>query len=283
MRSLVICITIVFLFFSVRMPVLATGSVVINEFLPHPSSGNKEWVELYSSDETDITNYWIDDDTDFVDDSGSSRIKQITAIEKGVDGKHVVFVLPSSIFNNTEDTIALFTPGGKLIDKYHYVADPGIDISIGRTPDAIGDFDVLAYATRGSTNGPPKPTATPTPEPTEKPTSTPKPTKVPTSTPTKIISDLQQDTPSVINQTMVGTSEKYRSSSQKISSMGAQPTSILGAKTKAIIKKASSGAQKTLVQSSSTVTDSLVAISFGGLFLLSCGILMYLKKLKVEK
>src|ERR1700733_10992481 len=99
----------------------ADGQPLINEFLPHPNSGGKEWVELYVPISTDMTGYWIDDDTDFANDSGSSAKKQITSVIQGSDSQHVVFELSSSMFNNDGDTVALFAPDGTLIDHYTYV------------------------------------------------------------------------------------------------------------------------------------------------------------------
>src|SRR6266567_71901 len=92
----------------------ADGKPVINEFLVHPSTGDKEWVELYVPDGEDATNYWIDDDTDFANDSGSCNKKQITTIVQGSDSRHVIFELSSFMFNNSGDTVALFTPDGTL-------------------------------------------------------------------------------------------------------------------------------------------------------------------------
>jgi hypothetical protein len=138
--------------------VSADSHPVINEFLSHPGNGDKEWVELYVPDGDDITNYWIDDDTDFSSDAGSSGKKQIASVIQGSDSHHIVFELSSSIFNSGGDSIALFVPDGTLIDQYQYTNDPGTDISIGITPDATGYFKVLAFATRGSPNSNPLPT-----------------------------------------------------------------------------------------------------------------------------
>src|SRR5260370_31432913 len=52
----------------------------INEFSPHPSSGNHEWVEFYNPDHLDLSNYWIDDDIEFSSDNGSSPKKKLTVI-----------------------------------------------------------------------------------------------------------------------------------------------------------------------------------------------------------
>ncbi len=70
--------------------IYADGQPIINEFLAHPGTGNKEWVELYVPSGMDVTAYWIDDDSDFTNDSGSSSKKQITSVTQGNDIQHVL-------------------------------------------------------------------------------------------------------------------------------------------------------------------------------------------------
>src|ERR1700722_16169834 len=137
-----------FLICSITIPLnsFAEGQPVINEVLVHPSSGNKERVELYVPDGVNVNGDWIDDDTNFSDDAGSSVKKQITSVMQGSDSNHVVFELSSSMFNNDGDTVALFSPHGTLLDQYIYTKDPGVDVSIGRTPDETGGFQILASA-----------------------------------------------------------------------------------------------------------------------------------------
>jgi len=277
------CLFLIFLFV-IAIPVFADTQPVINEFLPNPSSDNKEWVELYVPDGVDITNYWIDDDTDFASDTGSSSKKQITSIASGSDSHYVIFELSSSMFNNGGDTVALFTPDGTLVDSYAYTKDPGIDISIGRAPDVIGDFQVLASATKGSPNSPPQPTTTPTPAPTQKPTPTEKPSKPtetpkppkPTATPTIVVNH----TTILANASAVATTITSFLPSES-ASFGAQPTSILGVSTntKSAEKKVTKlPKQQVLVKASTSTAPKVVAVIIGGVLLLGCGILLYLKK-----
>jgi len=73
MSYLVIILVCVLLIFGITISLssFAGGQITINEFLPHPGSGNKERVELYIPDGASVFGYLIDDDTDFNDDSGS--------------------------------------------------------------------------------------------------------------------------------------------------------------------------------------------------------------------
>jgi hypothetical protein len=269
----------------------AEGQPVINEFLSHPGSGSHEWVELYVPDGSDVTGYWIDDDTDFSNDSGSSVKKQITSVIQGSDTQHVVFVLSSSMLNNDGDTVALFSPDGTLVDHYTYTKDPGENVTIGRTPDGSGDFQVLASATQGSPNSAPQPTVTPTPQPTEKPTPTSKPTATPTPIKTKSIPTILPTTSSLTStksvlsdQIAINAINKKIVSPFKTASNGAYPTAILHTSNKVNKSQHTSAPIKhVLVKGITNTLPQIVAVSIGGLLLLSCGILMYLKKVKANK
>ena len=266
----------------IQSRVYADGQPVLNEFLVHPSTGDKEWVELYVPDGVDVTNYWIDDDIDFASDTGSSGKKQITSVVQGSDGRHIVYELTSSMFNNNGDTVALFSPDGTLIDQYHYTDDPGSDISIGRTPDATGDFQVLISATRGSPNSYPKPSETPTPVPTDKPTPTPKPaaTQKPAKNPTLANNSVTKA--SALSDTAIGSDlKKNLVPTVKTGSNSAYPTSILGASTKSAERKITRTPTKpVLVKGITSTMPQIIAVSIGGLLLAGCGILLYLKRIR---
>src|SRR6185437_7133585 len=193
--------------------------------------------------------------------------------------------LSSSMFNNDGDAVALFSPDGVLIDQYSYPKDPGIDISIGRTPDQLGGFQVLASVTKGSPNSPPQPTVTPTPAPTEKPTKEPKPTETPKpvknqTLPTTIPPLKNANSQSVLADSTVYSSTRNVVAPTRTASNDSQPTSIL-------IKKTSSSSKerfpqkRILVKGVTSSTPQMVAIISGGILFLSCGILMYLKKKEI--
>lgn len=145
------------------------AQVVINEFVPNFST---EWVEFYNSSSSAeyLKSYYIDDDTDFNSDTGSSAKKQLTGLITA-SATFPYFEL-SSVFNNSGDYVVLFDEGGNLVDKYQYTSDPGNGVSIGRYPDGSGSFYILTSATKGLTNSSPTPTSTPTPTPTPSPANT---------------------------------------------------------------------------------------------------------------
>jgi Lamin Tail Domain len=265
--------------------VYADSKPLINEFLPHPGTGEKEWVEFYIPDDTDIAGYWIDDDKSFDSDDGNSHIKKITSAVQGSDTHHAVFELSSSMFNNNGDTIALFDQNGTLVDHYVYTKDPRVDVSIGRVPDETGDFQALAYATRGSPNSPPKPTITPPPTPIIKPTKIPKPTVTPkpvkTSQVTQVTSAAGDN--SVLADATYYTEQETSLTPSKTGSNSASPTSILRISIKPKIKKSAIvPTQQVMVEGTTSSLQEYIAISIGGILFMACGILIYFKKLKIK-
>ncbi len=156
----------------------------INEIFVHPSSGN-EWVEFYNPESIDLTTYFLDDDIDFNNDSGTGSKKALT----NIDNSNLLFPFfeCSSFLNNNGDNVVLFSPDGQIIDQYEYIKDPGEEVSMGRFPDGLGEIAILASSTKGVENSS-LPTSTPTntqaPTPSNTSTPTPKPSPTPTKTPT---------------------------------------------------------------------------------------------------
>lgn len=164
---------VVFIIFFLIFPKKVSAQVVINEFVPDSS---QEWIEFHNaSDSADyLKSYYIDDDTSFTEDSGSSAKKLL----KDLITLNPTFptVDTSSFLNNSGDYVVLFDQNGTLLDQYQFTSNPGRDISIGRFPDGVGGFSILAYATKADANTQPL---------TPKPTPTPEETVIPTPTPTQ--------------------------------------------------------------------------------------------------
>lgn len=173
-------------------------ALTINEFVPDASI---EWIEFYNASDSAeyIKSYYIDDDTSFSDDSGSTNKKSLSTLNS--DNIAYPYIEFSSMLNNSGDYVVLFDDRGYIIDQYQYGTDPGENISIGRSPDGSGGFITISSPSKGGPNPPPPtptstptptntpvptsipPTNTPAPSNTPKPTSTPIPTKTPTPTP----------------------------------------------------------------------------------------------------
>jgi hypothetical protein len=194
-RTLLIVLFCLFLLFPSF--VKAENKMVINEFLAHSSTGNKEWVEFHNPDKVDLSSSYIDDDTSFTDGTRTSGKKSLVNLIASTSA--YPYIELNSFLNNGGDHIILFDTTGNIIDQYEYGDDPGTDMTIGRSPDGIGEFQILVSATQGNANSGPQPT------PTDEPTNTPTP-KSPSISPAK--------TPSL--------------SPAKIASTAAKPTAILG-------------------------------------------------------
>ena len=172
--------------------VYADANLVINEFLANQSSDQDEWVEFYNPDYLDLTGYWIDDDIDFVSDSGNSSKKQLTASNLNVSNPTLPYAtLSSSMFNDTCgsscDYVALFSPDGSIVDQFQYTSEmiKQEGKTIGRSPDGSDAFTVLSSQTKGSQNSIPQPSPTPTPPstPAQSASSTSSKSKSPSPSP----------------------------------------------------------------------------------------------------
>jgi len=275
----------VFLFFFCPLVVSADNSIAINEFLSHPNSRADEWIEFYNPTGVDLANYWIDDDADFTNDAGNSAKKQLNNIGNSL---YPVFILTSSMFNNSSDHVVLFDPTGVIIDQYEYTTDPGTDISIGRNPNGTGQFALLANSTKGFENSSTFPTVTLTPTKTPSPTKTPTPThssaqggsgqvKTPSVTRSPTITSVK--TPNPIVNTKTAEDEE----TEEIVSHSEWPTSVLGASTAASPTQKIERKSKIMVDSA-TQDNSFTGLFFiiGAVFLLACGILVYRNKMSRE-
>jgi len=167
-------------------PQKVKAQVVINEFI---ANGTPEWVEFYNSSPSAdyIKNYYLDDDQNFLDDTGSGTKKLLTSLN--TLNPTFPYFETTSFFNNSGDWIILFDQNGMMLDQFQYTSDPGRDFPIGRFPDSTGSFLMLSYSTKADGNSsPPTPVPTPTPTPvniTPTPNPTPTKTALPTATPTK--------------------------------------------------------------------------------------------------
>lgn len=148
--------------------VQAATRVFISEFLPRPTTGTAEWVELYndSDNAASLDNWYIDDLA-----GGGSSPKQITVSIAA--HSYASIQLTSAILNNDSDSVRLLDPQQQMVDELHY-EDAEVDISFSRhdyTNDTVcktvptpvqennSCIDVLTSASSQSD----APTPTPTP------------------------------------------------------------------------------------------------------------------------
>jgi hypothetical protein len=127
-----------------------TINVKINEYMVQPSSGNSEWVEFYNPDLIDLTSFYLDDDTDFESDTGSSSIILLTNIN--TQNMYLPYIEVNSMLNNAEDHVVLFDNNGLIIDQHNYTDSPGENKTIGRLIDGGTQWNVCIYASKGVSN-----------------------------------------------------------------------------------------------------------------------------------
>ena len=204
-----------------------SAQVEINEFVPDASP---EWVEFFNASDSAeyIKAYYIDDDTDFLNDSGNSPKKLLTGLD--ISNFQYPFINLSSFLNNTGDSVVLFSPGGVIVNQYSYSSNPGDGVSIGRSPDHTGNFTILSSTTKGNENSAPLvlPTETPSPTPSSTPTSTATPTKTPstslrTNSPTPTPTKSPTPKPTLTSSPTSNTEELVLGIQNSTSTPGASP------------------------------------------------------------
>jgi len=171
------------------------AQVVINEF---SSAASTDWVELYSSEEIDISGWILDDEGTKSDIKVFPQGTQI-----GPSTNSYLVVETSDRLNNGGDIIYLFNKDRTEVDKISYGNKGGVCLalansSVGRYPDANATIERFKSPSKNTTNNNteldpcPAPTLEPTttPVPTSKPMSTPKPTSTPKPVQTQKVTTL---------------------------------------------------------------------------------------------
>lgn len=147
------------LFFLLKTSPAFADSLVLNELMAHPSLGD-DWIEIYNptASSVDLNNWTLVDST--------SSMKTLTGSISA--GGFVTFDV-SNRLNNGGDTVYLKDTSAVTIDSYTYSTDPGLDKSLGRSPDG-GSWATLTTSSKGSANGGTSSSA-PTPTPTSSPST----------------------------------------------------------------------------------------------------------------
>lgn len=145
---------------------LATPKLVINEFMA--SNNNtitdnhgeyEDWIELYNADDTDIllSNYYLSDNSEDLNKW------QLPNISLGPDEYLLIWADEDSEQGDTHANFKLSKGGEKIgiydnennnyapLDFIEYGAQ-NTDISFGRIPNGVGDFEVLDYSTPNANN-----------------------------------------------------------------------------------------------------------------------------------
>jgi len=124
------------------------STIRINEFLPVPSFGQREFIELYNTGAStmDLSGLRIDDALN----KGASPKK----IKKGstIGPKGFLLIKGSFGLDNKGDTVNLIDPENNVIDSHTYSKNPGKNKSIGRSPDGGAVWNVFPIPTPGASN-----------------------------------------------------------------------------------------------------------------------------------
>jgi len=115
-------------------PTPSIDNVYLSEVMVNPSTGEKEWVEIYNDNDFSVSlnNWYIDD----LENGGSAP--KIFSLE--ISGKsYSVFNLTSSMFNNDEDSVRLIDFNKNLKDDFEYGKSKQ-GKTLGRTSFESDDF-----------------------------------------------------------------------------------------------------------------------------------------------
>ncbi len=139
-------------------PTSSYDNIFISEAMVNPTTGEKEWLEIYNNNDFPVSlNSWYVDD---LENAGSSP--KIFSLEINAKS-YAVFNLTSSMFNNDGDSVRLLDFNKNLKDDFEYEkTEQGK--SLGRTSFDSDDF-CLQEPSKNSVNNPcinPTPTITPT-------------------------------------------------------------------------------------------------------------------------
>lgn len=123
------------------------GTLVINEFVSDPVSGQKEWVEIYNPGNLSVPlKGWILQD--------KSKKTFVFSQTKILSKSYIILELSSGTLNNDSDQITLFDPAGNSIDQIVYGTEA---IPTTQDPNAVarktnGAFEVTTLPTPGKEN-----------------------------------------------------------------------------------------------------------------------------------
>ncbi len=145
-------------------------NIYISEAMVNPAKDENEWIELFNNNDyaVSLMNWFIDD----IENSGSSPKMFSLEIPSKSYG---VFMLSSSMFNNTGDSVRLLDFNKNLKDSFEYSSSTQ-GKTYGRISLDSDDF-CLQEPSKGNVNNP---CINPTPSSTPKPSNTLTPSKTST-------------------------------------------------------------------------------------------------------
>lgn len=213
--------------------------------MPHPEKGEDDWVELYKNDNISIDlNGWK-----ILDSTGTVKTFAEGIIISSDSAYYQVAI--SNRLNNSGDNIKLIDNTGKTVDEKNYETDPGINVSIGRSPDGGDYWGTLLVATANSANSPVAPSEAPKPTQTIAPakSSTNQATKKPTVKPTSQVLTREEEKNTNLSSVAISPTKQLLVNSKVSNDNISSLTSVLGMSDKdnaTISGKSENSAQNTL-------------------------------------
>jgi hypothetical protein len=97
-------------------PSQLTGSPILNEFLPQPETGGKEWVEIKNigSETADLSGWQIDDE------EGKSTPEVLATGTILAPNGFLVVTFSSSKLNDSTDSVRLLKPDDSVVESFTY-------------------------------------------------------------------------------------------------------------------------------------------------------------------
>ena len=96
-----------------------------------------------------MSGFFIDDDLSFSSDIGSSPKKSLAGVN--TDNPVYPYIELNSYLNNSGDFVVLFAGDGSILDSYSYIDDPGLGVTIGRSPDGE-NWQTCTTSSKGESN-----------------------------------------------------------------------------------------------------------------------------------
>ncbi len=220
--------------------VVSTGNPILNEFMPQPQTGSKEWLEIKNKGTAvaDLSGWKVDDE------AGKSSPQVIATGTVIQPGGFLVVTFDSPKLNDLTDSVRLLKPDDSVVENYTY---PNTERGQTWSKDSQGNWFLTNIISPNAENAnPPSAVAPQTTNATNKSLTTNK-------------STTDQAKPSEITETAVGN----------------KLPSVLAAKDKKI---ATVSASFSIKKSNSGTFLPLIAL--GSLMILGAGIFLIKKKMK---
>jgi hypothetical protein len=257
---------IVLLFLFIFPAKAYAADVNLNEIYANPPNESDEFIELYNNTSGDIQiGGWKVSDkvkTYTIPDNTSITANGFYTLKKGTSGLEL---------NNNDEEVFLKKETGDSVDNFSY-SDTSQGKSWSRVPNGTGSFTNNVDVTEGASNASaPTATTAPTSSPSNTPTPTKTPTPAPTATPTKAPTATPTKTATSPTPTIKVTPSPTIDPNVDLKVADSSEDKVFGDNSE------SPTPSEGEVLGASTSSTPFLFIALGLIFLVVCGILVYLQ------